>query len=193
MGRNSEGQRGLENSRSMIDCSPIQIPKIDGKTVHSVTHIATGSFMTCIAAKIGSDPEKEPEEQVVLFTGTSFLPHGSKPSSAKPRLTSERSLRLDIATLEAAIQVILSFPSIVTEPLRTQNLTSVKPRQITRVQFRKKTWISSKMRVKNFGHRRIEKRSDEICTMEKYTWTKKSKFKQSVSVILTRRFLLHSE
>ena len=61
--------------------------------------------MTCIAAKIGSDPEKDPEEQVVLFTGTSFLPHGSKPSSAKPRLTSERSLRLDIATLEAAIQV----------------------------------------------------------------------------------------
>ncbi|CBY22026.1 unnamed protein product [Oikopleura dioica] len=104
MGRNSEGQRGLENSRSMIDCSPIQIPKIDGKNVQSITHIATGSFMTCIAAKIGSDRENEPEEQVVLFTGTSFLPHGSKPGSAKPRLTSERSLRLDIATLEAAIQ-----------------------------------------------------------------------------------------
>jgi len=123
MGRNSEGQRGLENSRSMIDCSPIQIPKIDGKNVQSITHIATGSFMTCIAAKIGSDPENEPEEQVVLFTGTSFLPHGSKPGSAKPRLTSERSLRLDIATLEAAIQVILLLQTTVTRHLRMQNLT----------------------------------------------------------------------
>ena len=192
MGRNSEGQRGLENSRSMIDCSPIQIPKIDGKTVHSITHIATGSFMTCIAAKIGSDPEKDPEEQVVLFTGTSFLPHGSKPSSAKPRLTSERSLRLDIATLEAAIQVNLLSSTIVTEPFRTPNLTSVKPRQITKVQFQKKTWISSKMKVKNSGRRRIERRSDEICTMEKYTWTKKSKFNLLASVILIRRFLLRS-
>lgn len=79
--------------------------------------------MTCIAAKIGSDRENEPEEQVVLFTGTSFLPHGSKPGSAKPRLTSERSLRLDIATLEAAIQVILLLQTTVTRHLRMQNLT----------------------------------------------------------------------
>ena len=93
----------------MIDCSPIQIPTIDGKTVQSITHVATGNFMTCIAAKIGSDPEKEADEQVVLFAGTSFLPYGSKPSSAKPRLTSERSLRLDIATLEAAIQVFFDY------------------------------------------------------------------------------------